>query len=60
MYCLLNPEIDAPYLNDIASAGLQQSVESLKKLLEQQTTATARKEIPNPSNTRMVNFEQNI
>ena len=34
MYCLLNPEIDAPYLNDIVSAGLQQSVESLKKLLD--------------------------
>ena len=33
MYCLLNPEIDAPYLNDIVSAGLQQSVESLKQLL---------------------------
>ena len=33
MYCLLNPGIDAPYLNDIVSAGLQQSVESLKKLL---------------------------
>ena len=33
MYCLLNPGIDAPYLNDIVSAGLQQSVESLKKLI---------------------------
>ena len=32
MYCLLNPEIDDPYLNDIVSAGLQQSVESLKQL----------------------------
>ncbi len=33
MYCLLNPEIDAPYLNDIVSAGLEQSMESLKQLL---------------------------
>ena len=33
MYCLLNSEIDAPYLNDIVSAGLEQSMESLKQLL---------------------------
>ena len=34
MYRLLNPEIDAPHLNDIVSAGLKQSAESLKKLLD--------------------------
>jgi hypothetical protein len=33
MYCLLNPEIDAPYLNDMVSAGLEKSTESLKQLL---------------------------